>query len=118
MMKFIFGMQINIEVFYKLILSFWVCATRHAQSTRNKKFAYLCNISRKAWGGGGEVDFLPANKHETFNKLIVSLWICVVRHAQSTSSKCYYHFRCVWPGIPKLPKITSLLFLCNILRKN
>ena len=25
MMKFIFGMQINIEVFYKLILSFWVC---------------------------------------------------------------------------------------------
>ena len=25
MMKFIFGMQINLEVFYKLILSFWVC---------------------------------------------------------------------------------------------
>ena len=23
----------------------------------------------------------------------------------------------VWPGMPKLPKITSLLFLCNILRK-
>ena len=23
----------------------------------------------------------------------------------------------VWPGKPKLPKITSLLFLCNILRK-
>ena len=27
MMKFTFGMQINIEVFCKLILSFWVCAT-------------------------------------------------------------------------------------------
>ena len=53
MMKFVFGMQINIEVFYKLILSFWVCPTRLAQSTQNKNFAYLCNISRKARGGGG-----------------------------------------------------------------
>ena len=35
--------------FYKLILSIWVCATRHAQSTQNRKFAYLCNISRKTW---------------------------------------------------------------------
>ena len=33
------------------------------------------------------------------------------------SSKWYNHFRCVWPGMPILPKITSLLFLCNILRK-
>ena len=68
-MKFVFAMQINIEVFYNLILSFWVCATRHAQSTQNKKFTYPCNISRKAWnggGGGGEVDFLPASKHESF----------------------------------------------------
>ena len=48
MMKCIFGMKINIKVFYKLILSFWVCATRHTQSTQNK-FAYLSNISRKAW---------------------------------------------------------------------
>ena len=31
------------------------------------------------------------------------------------SSNCYYHFRCVLPGMPKSPKITSLLFLCNIL---
>ena len=50
MMKCIFGMQLNIEVFYKFILSFWVCVARHAQSFQNKKFAYLCNISRKTWG--------------------------------------------------------------------
>ena len=48
-MKFISCMQINIEVFYKLILSFWVSVTRHAQSTQNK-FAYLGDISIKAWG--------------------------------------------------------------------
>ena len=49
LMKLIFGVQINIEVFYTLILSFWVCTTRHAQSNKSKKFAYLCNISRKVW---------------------------------------------------------------------
>ena len=32
-------------------------------------------------------------------------------------SDIYYHFRCTWPGMPKLPKIRSLLFFCNILRK-
>ena len=32
-------------------------------------------------------------------------------------SNWYYRFRFVWPGMPKLPKITSLLFLYNMLRK-
>ena len=41
MIKFIFGMQINIEVFYKLILSFWMCIARLAQIIQNKKFTYL-----------------------------------------------------------------------------
>ena len=49
MMKLIFSMQINIKVFYELMLSFWVCVGSPAQSTQNKKFAYLCNITRKAW---------------------------------------------------------------------
>ena len=40
----ILGMQTNIEVFNKLILSFWVCVARFGQSTQNNKFAYLCNI--------------------------------------------------------------------------
>ena len=30
--------QINIEVFYKLILTFLVCVARHAQSTQNNMF--------------------------------------------------------------------------------
>ena len=42
MMKFIFDIQINIAVFYNLILSFWVSVSRHAQCTQN-------NISRKTW---------------------------------------------------------------------
>ena len=54
-MKCIFHMQINIEIINKLIPSFWVCATRHAQS---KKFAYLCDISRKARGRGEVISCL------------------------------------------------------------
>ena len=132
------------EVLYKLILSFWVCVTRHAQSIQNKKFAYLCNISKKAWRM--KLIFCLQINTKIFYKMIVLLWVCVVRHAQSTQNNRFakslqylkenmkdgadflpadkrksflqnYHFRCVWPGIPKLPKITSFLLLCNILRK-
>ena len=28
-----------------------------------------------------------------------------------------HHFKCVWSGMSKLPKITSLLIVCNILEK-
>ena len=62
--KSICGMQINIDVFYKLVLSFCVYIARHAQSTQNKTFSYLCNISRKMWVK--KFIFLPAEKHESF----------------------------------------------------
>ena len=141
-MKFVFCIQINIKVLYMLIWSFWVCPTRHAQSTQNKKFAYLCNISTKAWEM--KLIFCLQINSKVFYKLIVSLCAYLAKHAQSTqnnkltisqgkcegwtwsfayrltskvSSNCYY-FRCVCPGMLKLPKITSLIFLCNILRKN
>ena len=32
-------------------------------------------------------------------------------------SNWYYHFRFLWTDMPKLPKITSLLFLYNMLKK-
>ena len=61
-MMFIYGIQINVEVFYKFIISFCFCVARHAQRTQNKNFAYLCNISKKQ----GLIDFLPADKHKNF----------------------------------------------------
>ena len=64
MIKCIFSVQINIKVFCKMIISFWVCLTRHAQSIQNKRFAYLCNISRKAWQMN--LIFLPADNHKSF----------------------------------------------------
>ena len=77
MMKFIFGKEINIEVFYKFMLSFWVCVVRHAQITQSKKFAYLWNISRKAWG----------IKTKVFYKLMVSNWMSLARHVQNTQNQ-------------------------------
>ena len=80
-MKCFFGMWINIKVFYKLILSFWVCVTRHAQSTQNKKFAYLCNISRKTWGM--KWFFCLQINTKVFYKVILSFQACVTKLAQS-----------------------------------
>ena len=70
-MKFIFCMQINIEVFSKVILSLWVSVTRHAQSTQNK-FACLCIISIKAWGM--KLSFCLQINTKVFYKMVVSLW--------------------------------------------
>ena len=86
MMKFIFGIQINIEVWYKLVLPIWVSVTRHAKSTQNK-FAYLCIISRKAWGR--ELIFCPCINANVFYKLLVSLRMCIARHAQSIQSSMF-----------------------------
>ena len=81
MMKCIFGIQINIEVLYKLILSVWVCVASHAQSTQNK---FACNISRKMLKMK-LIICLQINM-KVFYKLIVSLWVCLARHVQSTQS--------------------------------
>ena len=66
-----------------MILSFWLCITRHAQSTQNK-FTYFCSISRKAWAMK-LIFYLQINTN-IFYKLIVSLWMCMTRHAQSTQN--------------------------------
>ena len=58
-MIFVFGMRINIKVFYKLILSFWICIPRHAENIQNNKcvisFQYLEEKVKE------EVDVLPAD---------------------------------------------------------
>ena len=83
MMKFIFCMQTNIEVFCKVIPSIWVSVTRHALSTQNK-FAYLCNILIAAWGI--KLIFCLQINTNVFYKMIVSLWVCIDRRTQSTKN--------------------------------
>ena len=59
-MKFNFGMQINIEVSYKLILSL----SNHSLSTQNKKFVISVQYFKE--NVKNEVEFLPAYKHQSF----------------------------------------------------
>ena len=82
MMNFIFAMQINIKVFFKLILSFWVCVTRHAQSTQNR-FVYLAISLEKHWD---EVYFFPAYKHESSLQIDTKILMGMVKHSQSSQN--------------------------------
>ena len=93
-MKFIFGMRINIEVFYKLIISFWVCAARHGPSTQSNKFVYLGKITRKT--RGKKLIFCLQINTKVFYKLVGSLCVCVVRHAQSTLNNKFGISRKIW----------------------
>ena len=97
-MKLIFCLQIiNIKDFFKLMLSFQVCVTSHAQITQNNKFVISLQYLQKEVSD--EVDFLHADNHENFlqmNDMIVVGG---------------------WSSIPKIPKITSLQYLCNISKK-
>ena len=82
-----FSMQINIEVFYKLLLLFWAYEARHAQSMQNKKFAYLCNTFRKT--SGMKLIFCLEMNAKVFYSLVVSLWVCIPRHVQSTQNNIF-----------------------------
>ena len=68
--------------------------SRLAKSTQNNKFAIFLKYLKE--NGKNEVGLLLSDKHERFFQ-IEFIILGVVRHA-------------------KLPKITSLLFLCNILK--
>ena len=85
MMEFSFGMQINIEVFCKLILSFWVCV----QPGMPKVSKISLHIFAYLQKHGGEV--LLANKDEGFLQVdnTVSLRVCLARHAQSTHNNTF-----------------------------
>ena len=63
MINLIFCLQINIKGFFKLLLSFYVCAARHPQITQNNKFAVSLQYLKKELSD--EVDFLHADKHES-----------------------------------------------------
>ena len=90
-MKFIFGIQINMEVFYKLILSFF----KHAQSIQNNKFAISLQYLKK--DVSDEVDFLHADKCKGLLQIDTMILMEI--------------------SIPKFPKIASFQCLYNTLRK-
>ena len=98
------------------MLLFWVCVTRHVQSTQNK-FPCLCNISRKAWGM--KLIFCLQIAGESFLQVdSITLGVRSYACPKYPKQQVYNIFINVCPNMFKLPKLTSLLFLYNMLRKN
>ena len=68
-MKLIFCLQINIKIFFKLILAF----SRYAQVTQNNKFTislqYLIKNEIRS-----EVNFLYAGKHEGLLQIEITIF--------------------------------------------
>ena len=75
------------KFFFLILSSFWVCKVRYLQSSQNKKFAYLRNISGKTWAV--KLCFCLQINTNVFYKLIVSLWACVSRHAESMKTNIF-----------------------------
>ena len=63
-MKLAFCLQINTKVFWKLIESFCVFVARHAQSTKNNKFAISLQYLKENMKD--EIYFLHVDKHQSF----------------------------------------------------
>ena len=63
-------------------MSFWCVVTRHVQGNENKKFAYLCYISRKMW----KLKLIFCLQiHEGFLQVdgYHFLWVCVAQSNQN-----------------------------------
>ena len=109
MMKFIFGMQINIEVFYKLILSFWVCnqvcpkdflsnkepffhtkVPFLASNERCPKFLeyalFTISLQYLKKEMSDEVYFLYADKHGSLLQIGTMILTGIVKHSESSQN--------------------------------
>ena len=97
MMKYIFDMQINIKFFYKLINHHFGCVQPDMPKVPTIRSLHIFAISPEKHGGWRWY-FSCKKNVKVFYKIIVPLWVWVVRHAQ-------------------VPKITSLQYLSNMSRK-
>ena len=95
-MKLNFYQQINTKIFYKLIVSLWMCMAMHPQNTQNNNFIISLKYLKENLKDG--VDFSLQIIVKRFFKVILSFLMCVARHAQFTKNKKFaislqYHKR-------------------------
>ena len=82
-MKLLFCLQKNRKVFYRMLVSFWVCISRFTQRTQNSQLAISLQYLKE--NGKNEVGFLFADKHQRFLQ-IDTIILGVARHAQITQN--------------------------------
>ena len=77
----------NVKGFFKLLLSFYVCVTRHTQITQDSKFAVSLQYLKKELSD--EVDFLHADKHESLLQIDSMILMGIVKHSQSSQNSMF-----------------------------
>ena len=84
-MKLTFCLQINTNIFHKLIVSLWVWMARHAQSTQSNNFIISWQYLKE--NVKGAVEFFMLIIVRPFFKVILPFFMCVTRHAQISENK-------------------------------
>ena len=82
MMKFIFGLQINIEVFYRLYYHFGFVQLGMPKVPKMRSLDIFAITPEKRC----EVVFCMQMNAKVFYKLIVPLWVFLASHSQSTQN--------------------------------
>ena len=82
MMKFIFGLQINIEVFYRLYYHFGFVQLGMPKVPKMRSLDIFAITPEKRC----EVVFCMQMNAKVFYMLIVSLWVFLASHSQSTQN--------------------------------
>ena len=94
-----------------MVVSLWKSIARHDQSAQNKKFAICLQYLEKEVND--EVEFLHADKHQSFYKLALLFLIEVAWHVRSTQNRNLVIF------LQYIKKMVSQLLLCSIvMQKN
>ena len=80
---------------------------KHSQSTQSNKFAVSLQYLKKEIANG--VNFLHADKHQSFYKLALSFLMEVARHVQSTQNRKLVTF------LQYNEKVLQLLFCSTVM---
>ena len=67
-----------------MMISYWVCVPRQAQSTQNNEFSISLQYFKKEVSN--EVDFLHADKHESFQQIDAMILMGMIKHSQSSQN--------------------------------
>ena len=61
-----------------MMISYWVCVARQAQSTQNNEFSIFLQCFKKEVSN--EVDFLHADNHESFQQIDAMILMGMIKH--------------------------------------
>ena len=83
-MKLIIFLLINVKGFFKMILTFQVCATRYVQITQNNKSAISLQYLKKEVSD--DAAYLHPDKHESLLQIDTMILMVMMKHFKSSQN--------------------------------